>query len=101
MGVYIGYWIYQSKGLTFEGLQNKVEHYFLHWCGDRSLFGEWCISKEATKEVKLNNEKPVFIVNYDADKVSIQLINEIQKKLPGTRNYSTQLNESLNTQILK
>ena len=106
MGVDIGYWIFQAKGLTTEELKYQVNPPLMHWCGNHTLCGDWCITKQLTREGKVDNKKPLFDMNDPKDMQSVELIHEIQaeftspEKLIQMRHpYSTQLNESLNMQI--
>ena len=89
-------------------LTRKHDDPLLHWCGKQNLCGDWCISKKAVAEVKTENQKPVFDLTLDADKVSIEQVCKIQEKFTTLERiininhmYSTQLNESLNMQIFE
>ena len=53
--MHIGYKIFQSKGLTFYKIEKQVKAPLLHWHGDDSICGDWCVERTAAKEEKLTN----------------------------------------------
>ena len=101
MGVDIGYWIFQSKGLTLDELQSQADAPLRHWCGDHTLCGTWCVSNG-----KIDKKHAVFDLTDDNDKITVEFIREIQEKFTTLERlmqinhpWSTQLNESLNMRI--
>ena len=101
MGIDIGYWIFQAKSLTFAELEAKKEAPIRHWSRDHSLCGEWCYSKKAQNEGKIDIKKPLFDVTDAADKKSVDQVafTSIQRLQQIHHPFTTQLNESVNMRI--
>ena len=80
MGVDVGYWIYQTKGLTMSEMNEQKDVPLRHWCGDHSRCGPWCISKVAVEKGQVDHQKAVFDLTDEEDKKTVEMIREIQDK---------------------
>ena len=108
MVVDIGHWIFQAKDLTEEELKFQMNAPLIHWCGDHSICGKWCISKKLQENSKADSQKPPFDWNDANDRKSIERIFKIQVKFTTPKKlaqihhwFSTQLNKSLSMRITK
>lgn len=83
-----------------EELERQADALLLHWCGNHTLYGDWCVSKKAAAEGKNDDQKSVFDLTLDANKLSIEQVRTIQEKftkfkrlLQMNHTYITQLND--------
>jgi len=107
MGIDIGHWLYQVKSKNLHEIQELADVPLRHWCGDHSKCDDsWCVSKKIATEGKVDNQKPLFDMSYELDRMTVERVRKEQDEFTTPKRlkeinheFSTQLNESLNMAI--
>ena len=107
LGIDIGYWLYQVKNKTLAEIQELADAPLSHWCGDHSKCDDsWCVSKKISTDGKVKNQKPMFDMSDELDRMTVERFQKeqdeftkVEKLVQINHPFSTQLNESLNMRI--